>query len=101
MTPDVASIVATELLLLTQTPPDGFAEVVVVLSIHIGDGPVRATTGLGLMVPVSVSELQPVAVRLNTNLTVPEDIPDTRPALFTVATAAFVLVQVPPVAGDN
>ena len=101
ITPEVALIVATPALLLTQTPPDGLAVVVVVLSIHIGDGPVSDTIGLGLMIPVSESELQPVAVRLNINLTVPEDIPDTNPALLTVAMAAFELVHVPPVVGDN
>ncbi len=101
MTPVVALTVAIELLLLTQTPPEGFAVVAIVLSIQIGPDPTSDTTGLGLIVPVMESELQPVAVRLKMNLTVPADIPDTRPALFTVAMAAFELVHVPPVVGDN
>lgn len=104
ITPVVAFIVAIEVLLLTHTPPPIIVSVFVVamlLSIQIGPAPSRSTSYLGLMVPVSESELQPVAVLRNTNLTVPAEIPETKPALFTVATAGFELIHVPPVVGDN
>ena len=48
-----------------------------------------------------VSELHPVALLVNINFAIPCDIPVTRPALFTVATAGAVLIHVPPELGDK
>ena len=97
----VAFTVAIDVLLLTHVPPGIEVVVEILLSIQIGPAPTRLTTGLGLMVPDRESELQPVAVLLKINLTVPAAIPETKPALFTVAINGFELNQVPPVTGES
>ena len=48
-----------------------------------------------------VVALQPVSVLVKVNVAVPADTPVTTPALVTVATKLFLLVQVPPVVGDK
>jgi hypothetical protein len=44
-------------------------------------------------------DVQPVAVSVKVNVTVPAMIPDTTPAFVTVAIALSLLIQVPPVVG--
>jgi len=73
----------------------------VVLSIHIGDDPVRLTVGFADTVPFKEAEIQPVDVCVNVKLTDPADIPVTSPALVTVATAGLLLAHVPPVVGER
>jgi hypothetical protein len=58
-------------------------------------------TGVGFIVTDEVAELQFVVASVNENVTVPTEIALTKPALVTVAIALLLLVQLPPVVGDN
>lgn len=69
---------------------------------HIGLDPVTLTVGLLLtVIGVVAREVHPVEVWVNVNVAVPPDIPVTTPPLVTVATAALLLVHVPPVFGSK
>jgi hypothetical protein len=56
-------------------------------------------TGVALIDTDEVVFVQPVAVSVKVNVTVPAATPVTTPALVTVATFVFELVHVPPVVG--
>jgi hypothetical protein len=90
--------VATAALVLAQVPPV-MGDKVVVLPTQTEAGAV--TTGKVLTVTEAVVALHPLAVLVKVNVAVPAAIPLTRPAFVTVATAALLLAQVPPVVGDN
>lgn len=93
---------ATDKLELVHTPAEaGNTETLVVLSIHIGEGPAKDTTGLAATVTVSGVEEQEVTACVNTKDDVPAAIPDTTPKLVMVAIPVFELDQVPPVVGDT
>lgn len=65
-------------------------------------GPEIDTNGLVFTLTISLGgEVHPVISSVNINRAVPLDTPVTIPALFTTATAGFVLDQIPPVDGDN
>lgn len=93
-------IVAIEVLLDCHVPPELGSNVVVV-STQIVSGPVRVVVGLAVTVTLSVSEVHPVEVSVNTNRPIPAEIPVTKPALVTVAIVGFTAVHVPPVVGDS
>ena len=58
--------------------------------------------GIALTVTDGVAtELHPLVVFVKINVAVPDEIPVTRPALETVATALLLLAQVPPVDGES
>ena len=91
-------MVATAGSLLVQVPPVG--DIVVVPPIQILLAPVISATGVLLTVMAAVgAEIQPVAVSVKVKVAVPADTPVTTPALSTVATAALLLAQVPPLVG--
>jgi hypothetical protein len=89
--------VATVLSLLTQVPPTVGLRVKVLPTHRVGEGVL--TTGIVFTVTRGVVLLQPVAVSVNVNVIEPADTPVTRPAFVTVATAALLLIQVPPTVG--
>ena len=62
---------------------------------------VPVTVGSALTVTDEVVLLQPVEVWVKVKVTLPAETPVTKPALETVAFVASLLVQVPPVVGDN
>ena len=62
---------------------------------------VPVIVGSALTVSDEVVLLQPVEVWVKVKVTLPVATPVTRPALVTVAFVASLLVQVPPVVGDN
>ncbi len=85
--------------LLTQVPPD-IGDKVIVLPIHkLADGVL--TTGNAFIVTADVVLLQVVAVLVKVNVTLPDAIPATTPALVTVALVGSLLTQVPPEVGDK
>lgn len=90
---------ATVGFVLAQVPPV-VGDKVVVNPTHISFEPVIETTGLAVTDIVKVF-VQPVAVSVKVMTEVPEDIPVTRPAVVTVATAGVALTQVPAVFGDK
>jgi len=91
-------MVATAGSLLVQVPPVG--DIVVVPPIQILLAPVISATGVLLTVMAAVgAETQPVPVSVKVKVAVPADTPVTTPALSTVATAALLLAQVPPLVG--
>ena len=93
--------VATAGLVLTHVPPV-LGEREVVNPIQILLTPVILTVGVGLTVTAAVGvDTQPVVVLVNVNVAVPADTPVTTPALVTVATAALLLVQEPPLLGES
>ena len=93
--------VATPALVLTQVPPEAGDKVVVEPTQRLV-APVILTTGMPLTVTMPVgADKQPVAVLVKVKLAVPAETPVTTPMLSTVATAALLLAQVPPVDGDN
>lgn len=93
--------VATPALMLDQVPPL-LGDKVVVLPTQMMVGPVMLTTGVLFTVTAAVgSDTQPLAVSVKVNVAVPADTAVTTPALVTVATAALLLDQVPPVDGDK
>lgn len=93
---------ATDKLELVHTPAEtGDTVTLVVLSIHIGEGPAKDTTGLAATVTVSGVEEQEVPACVNTKEDVPAAIPDTTPKLVMVAIPVFELDHVPPVVGDT
>jgi hypothetical protein len=88
-------------LLLDHTPPV-LGERVVVLFIHIAEGPVKLIIGLGLIVnDKDGSETQFVVLFVNVKNAVPALIPVTTPALFIAAMLLLLLTQVPPVVGES
>ena len=89
--------VALLLLLLVHVPPV-VGDKVIVLPTQT-EGP-ALTTGKALTVTAEVVALQPVVLSVNINVTLPAAIPVTIPALVTVALAASLLDQVPPVTGE-
>jgi hypothetical protein len=92
---------ATPALVLTQVPPV-VGDRVVVDPTQMLFGPVTLTTGMALTITDPVgTETHPVAVLVKVNVAVPADTPVTTPLFVTVATAALLLAQVPPVEGDN
>lgn len=94
-------MVATDGLLLVQVPPV-VGETPDMAPIQILVRPVILTDGIGLTVTTPVgAEIQPVIEFINVNVTVPDAIPVTTPALVTVAMAGLLLVQLPPEAGDR
>ncbi len=60
--------------------------------------PTMGAVGLAFTVKVLL-DVQPVAVSVKVNVTVPAMMPDTTPAFVTVAIALLLLNQVPPVVG--
>ena len=62
---------------------------------------VPVIVGSALTVSDEVVLLQPVEVWVKVKVTLPAATPITKPALETVAFVASLLVQVPPVVGDN
>ena len=92
--------VAMELSLLTQVPLV-VGESVVVKPAQMAALPVMLTVGNAFTVTEDVVLLQPVEVCVNVNVAVPAAMPVITPALVTVANALLLLVQVPPVVGDN
>ena len=92
--------VATELLLLAQVPPV-VGDSVLVKPAHIVELPVMLTVGNAFTVTVAVVLVHPVDVCVKVKVTVPAATPVITPAFVTVALALLLLVQVPPVVGDN
>ena len=89
--------VATRGLVLAQVPPvAGNTKVVVKTQISLSS---RLTVGLAVTLTLIESDLQPVAVSVKANFTVPKATPVTIPALVTVAMEMLPLAQVPPVVG--
>lgn len=88
--------VATALLLLIHVPPEVGLKVMVAPKQSVADG--TLTVGC-CIVTDAVVLLQPVAVSVNVNVTVPANTPVTKPAFVTVATVLSLLTQVPPVDG--
>lgn len=70
-------------------------------SAHTVPPPLTAEVGLGFIVTEVVVLLQPDKVSVKVNVTLPAAIPVTRPALVMVAMVLSLLLQVPPVVGDN
>lgn len=100
-TPERASTVATEGLLLTQVPPK-FGDKVVVDPIHILFDPLILTAGAGFTVTSGVdADTQPDPVAVKLKVTEPADTPVTTPASVMVAIAGSLLVQVPPLTGET
>jgi hypothetical protein len=86
------------MLLLVHTPPV-VGESTFVSLIQISEGAV--TTGKLYIVTAEVVLLHPVVEIVNLKVVVPAITPVTAPALVTVAIAGLLLIQVPPVVGDN
>jgi hypothetical protein len=89
--------VAMVLSLLTHVPPEEGLKVNVAPTQSVGEGVL--TTGAAFTVTDEVVLLQPVAVSVKVNVTLPIDTPVTNPALVTVAMVLSLLTQVPPVVG--
>jgi hypothetical protein len=89
--------VAIPVLLLVHVPPEAGINVMV-LPIHNFVSGVL-TLGLALTVTNEVAALQPVAVLVYVNVTLPEATVVTKPPFVTVATLVLLLTQVPPVVG--
>jgi len=90
-------MVATVGLLLTQVPPaEGLAAIVA--PIHNEDDGVL-TTGRAFTVTLEVVLLQPVAVSVKVNVTLPAVNAVINPALVMVAIAGLLLAHVPPAPG--
>jgi len=85
---------ATKGLLLTHVPPIPGLAVIVAPAHNVDDGIV--TVGSVFTVTVAEVLLQPVAVCVKVNETVPADTPVINPVLSIVATAGLLLTQVPP-----
>ena len=97
-----AFMVATEVLLLDQDPPDFDDVSWILLPIHTSDGPDMTTPCLLSIVTGAVGdETHPVVEDVKTNVVFPEEIPVTTPILFTVAIDGLLLTQVPPDDGSN
>jgi hypothetical protein len=93
--------VATPGLVLVQVPPV-VGDKDVVPPMQMLNDPVTLTAGVGFTVIVPVgADAQPVAVLVKVKVAVPADTAVTTPELVTVATAALLLAQVPPVEGDR
>ena len=93
--------VATAALLLAQVPPE-LGDKVVVEPMQILLAPTRVATGAAFTVTAEVgADTQPVTELVKVKVAVPAVTPVTTPALLTVATAALLLAQVPPVVGDK
>ncbi len=93
--------VATERLLLVHVPPVVGDNVVVEPS-QMVEGPVIAAVGgLSTVTFEVASDIQPVLEFVNVKLAVPVFSPVTLPALFTEATEALLLTQVPPEVGES
>jgi len=93
--------VATAGLLLDQVPPLA-GDRVVVAPTQMLLAPVILTIGVAFTVTGEVAaEEHPVTEFVKVNVAVPADTPVTTPALVTVATAALLLDQVPPLLGDK
>jgi hypothetical protein len=92
--------VAKAILLLVQVPPV-VGDNVVVVPTHMLALPVIEAVGFAFMVTLGVAFDTHPAVFVKVNVTVPADIPVTTPELATVAMALLLLIQVPPVLGDN
>jgi len=90
-------MVATVGLLLTQVPPDTGLAVITEPIHNVAEGVL--TTGRAFTVTLDVALLQPVAVSVNVNITLPAVSPVINPALVIVATAGLLLTHVPPVPG--
>ena len=93
--------VATAGLLLTQVPPlEGDKPVMPPILRFVA--PMMLTIGVASTVTGAVAaETQPVAELVKINVAVPAEMPVTTPTLLTVATAGFVLTQVPPATGER
>jgi hypothetical protein len=89
--------VAMVLSLLTHVPPEEGLKVKVAPMQSVGDG--TLTMGTVFTVTDDVVLLQPVAVSVKVNVTLPANMPVTKPALVTVAMVLSLLTQVPPVVG--
>jgi hypothetical protein len=101
VTTPVFVTVAIAVLLLTHVPPVAGAKVVVA-STHIDVVPVILAIGIALTdIGVLGLEIHPDAVVVKIKVADPAVTPVTTPPLVTVATALLLLVQVPPVFGDN
>ena len=99
--PVIGSIDAIFKLLLIHNP-DPEAVINVFVPIQIESGPEIETVGKPFIVTEFVGrELHPVAVSVKINVAVPAEIPVTCPELFTLAILLLLLVQTPPVDGDN
>lgn len=93
--------VATAGSLLTQVPPE-VGESMVVAPTQMLLAPVMLTTGEPFTVTAEVTaDWHPVVELVKIKVALPAETPVTTPALVTVATAGLLLIQVPPVVGDN
>ena len=97
VTNPVLSIVATVGSLLTHAPPTPGLALIVEPMHKVADD--TLTVGAVFTVTFEVVALQPVAVSVKVNVTVPADIPVINPALSMVAIAGALLIHVPPVPG--
>lgn len=97
VTNPVLAIVATLGSLLTHAPPAPGLAFIVEPTHKVADD--ILTIGAIFTVTFEVVALQPVAVSVKVNVTVPADIPVINPALSMVATAGELLTHVPPVPG--
>jgi hypothetical protein len=89
-------------LLLDHVPPGVVLISVIVLPMHTLVGPeIGLMVGKEFTVTEEVVLLHPVFASVNVNVTVPADTPVITPEFVTVALAVLLLIQVPPVVGDN
>ena len=95
ITPAFVTVATAGLLLVHVPPAAGVRLPVLPTQTAAGD----VTTGLALTVTEAVVLEQPVAARVNVNVTLPAVMPVITPALVTVAIAGLLLVHVPPAAG--
>ena len=72
-----------------------------VVPIHIADGPISVIEGFPIILTCILDEEAQPVDEVNVRVTCPLDKPVTTPALVTVATVMLLLLQVPPVVGDN
>jgi len=100
VTSPLFKIVATDALLLTQTPPDDGRNEVVVPK-HIEAGPLSVMAGAPLtFICNGVVDGHPfIAVKIK--VAKPLETPVTMPLLVTVATVGLLLIQLPPVVGES
>jgi hypothetical protein len=96
-TPELVTV-ATEVLVLTQVPPE-VGERVIVLPIQTEDAAV--TVGGAFIVITAVVAEQFVVASENVKVALPDEIPVTIPAFVTVATEVLLLTHVPPDEGVN
>jgi hypothetical protein len=89
--------VAIVLSLLAQVPPVVGLKVKVAPTQSVDEG--VTTMGAAFTATDEVVLLQPVAVSVKVNVTLPANMPVTNPALVTVAMVLSLLAQVPPVVG--